>query len=369
MSLPNQILKRGKNSKKHFTGYWTFWYDTRTHTARWKRLADTMPLARAALRKLQQEITAGVFDKSYHRLILKEYYDEHYAPVFLRGQGRTAWATKQRGQIETYIMPTFGDMYLDRITLHDIEGWYVGLLERFTQCYAGHIAQTLKTMLRRAEEKFIEKSPAQRLRLKPAERHIPDTLTREQVGYMAGKLKGRDLVMFTLWVSTGLRKSEMQHLQWRDIDLVAHKLYVKAKADHPIKDSEDRAIDLTADVLAVLVPYAADKQADGYVFTDPHGQRIKDIEHYGRRLFRRLGMKGSANLLRHTFASMFLSGGGSIPELKAYMGHSSITITERHYAAYVPGRDRSIHRIDFGLSTESTWTPESTTIHKFVKTA
>ena len=379
MSLPSEIVRRKSNCHE-YGGWWTFWYVRRVVDGveqkkpgrHWRKLADTLPMARRALAGLQVEVMRNPRERTFDRITLAEFYYDHYRPGCLLGEGRKSWGARQRALIEKFVLPEFGAKYIDDVLLYDVAEWYKGLLARkycagksrqertFGTCYCSHIALAFKTMLRRAEGKYILLSPIRGLRVKPAERRIPKTLTREQVGYMVGKLEGRDKVMFVLWVSTGMRKSEMQWLQWGDIDLAAGKVFVRGKTGHEIKDAEDRAIDLTRDVLDVLVPYAGRVGAnpDGFVFTDPRGECIRDIEHYARRLFRRVGMKGCANLLRHTFASMFLSDGGNIPELKAYMGHSSIVITEKHYAAFVPGRERSIHRIDFGLHNDSGWEPE-----------
>lgn len=366
MSIPTAIRRHPSKRK---TGWYTCWYDERAHSRRWRKLGDTMPIARMQLVKLQKDMSAGVLEKRFERITFRE-YAAIYKRDMLTDRRRKSWHTKQRAHIDHYITPRFAHVYLDEIKLYDAEAWYRDMLAKryqpgknarimstFTQCYCAHIAQTFKTMLRRAEGKYFDVSPIRGLKVKPAERRIPSTLTREQVGYMAQHLTGRDRVMLTLWVSTGLRKSEMQWLQWQDVDMDAGKLYVRGKEGHEIKDSEDRSIDLTREVLDVLRPFAEGKAATAFVFTDPQGAMIREIEHYARRLFKKCRMKGSANLFRHTFASMFLSGGGSIPELKAYMGHSSITITERHYAAFVPGRERSIHKIDFGLNSQVTGIP------------
>jgi hypothetical protein len=41
MSLPKDIKKRNGHN-----GWWTSWWDTRRHETIWRKLADTMPLAR-----------------------------------------------------------------------------------------------------------------------------------------------------------------------------------------------------------------------------------------------------------------------------------------------------------------------------------
>ena len=127
--------------------------------------------------------------------------------------------------------------------------------------------------------------------------------------------------------------------------------WVRNKPEHKIKDCEDRHIDLIDLALGELIPYSEERLPDDYVFPTQAGGVIKNFGNYVAKLFAFVGVDGSANILRHTFASMFLTGGGALAELKEYMGHSSIQITEKHYAAFIPGKNKTIHSIDFGIES------------------
>lgn len=57
----------------------------------------------------------------------------------------------------------------------------------------------------------------------------------------------------------------------------------------------------------------------------------------------RLGLPPSARFhdLRHTFASIWLAGGGDMGVLKKALGHSDVRTTLKHYAEVMPGMDRA----------------------------
>ena len=139
----------------------------------------------------------------------------------------------------------------------------------------------------------------------------------------------------------------MQHLQVKDIDLTSQKVYIRSKPEHRIKDCEDRAIDLTHQAIENILILINGKSKNDYVFPSPTGSYYKNLGQRVGKILKNIKHRGNANLLRHTFASLFLSGGGNLAELKQYMGHSSIQTTERHYAAFIPGKKSSIHSIDF----------------------
>lgn len=130
------------------------------------------------------------------------------------------------------------------------------------------------------------------------------------------------------------------------------KLYIRSKPGHRVKDCEERAVDLTqAAVLALndMTPGSRTRYLIG-------GER--PIASFGnvatKWLSRGAGFRVTVTLLRHTFASMFLSSGGSLAELKAYMGHSSIVTTETHYTAFIPQKNATIHDVDFGMEVVRT---------------
>ncbi len=345
MSLPTEIKQKpGK------PGYWTSYYCNSKKQTKWVKLANTMPLARRALKKLQQELTLGVNEKTFEAITLAEYYNRHYKPDFLSEEGTRSWSGKQRMHIEKYILPTFGNNLLHDIKLYDVEVWYRKLMSEKHRKYAWHIGSSFKRLVKRAEGKFIEHSLISGLKLVKPERRIPDTLTREEVITLLKNTRSRDYALVVLWIHTGLRVGEMQYLQVRDINLKQGKLFVRNKPEHKIKTFEDRYIDLTHECIEVIRPYVEDHKLGQYVFGTVQGSVVSNFNQVAKRICIRAGVpKGNGLLLRHYFASVFISSGGNLRELQRIMGHASIVTTEQSYAAWLPGHRATIHNIDFGL--------------------
>jgi integrase/recombinase XerC len=337
------------------SGWHTYYYDKEKNYTVWKKLGNTRDIATLERQRLQKQLNESNIIKEYKDLTLSEYYYNHYKKDFLFEPGTRSWSGKQRMHIERYILPDFGEEHIADITLYDTEAWYKRLLHEKPRKYANHICATFKRMLSRAEGKFLEHSPIARLKLKKQERKTPDTLSRDEIQKLLGNTKNRDFALVALFIHTGLRVGEMNFLQIKDIDLCLGKLFVKSKPGHKIKTYEDRCIELTKECIDVIRPYVEGRRREEYVFGTMDGNVISNFTQTIKRICTRAGVcRGNGLLMRHYFASVFISSGGSLRELQHIMGHSTIQTTERNYAAWIPGLKESIHDIDFGLKSGCT---------------
>ena len=85
--------------------------------------------------------------------------------------------------------------------------------------------------------------------------------------------------------------------------------------------------------LQKYLKYKPEIKPDDYVFTGHKHEPLTD--NAIKCLFQRLKIKSEVprvypHLLRHTFATSFILGGGSVEVLRIYMGHSSIDTTQKY---------------------------------------
>lgn len=344
MSLPSRIVRHPRRN-----GWWTYWHEPRRGRV-WKKLANSRPLAETVLERLVSDMVGPVRPK-YDPMTLRQYYDQ-YKRDFLTETRNHSWSRTQRHHIEKFILPTFGAKSLSQIDLYSAEAWYKRLDKTVSRKYARHIAQTFKRMLSRAEGRYVQSSPIRALRVLAPERKIPATLSREQVRQAYASLRGTWRAVFVLLLNTGLRMGEIQHLQWGDVDMARRKLYIRSKAGHRVKDCEERAIDLTQAAMQALHDMTPGPASQYVIGGDCPISSFGNVA--TKWLSRGAGFRVTVTLLRHTFASMFLSSGGNLAELKAYMGHSSIVTTETYYAAFLPAKNATIHNVDFGMDMVQT---------------
>lgn len=156
-------------------------------------------------------------------------------------------------------------------------------------------------------------------------------------------LAARDRCIILLLVDTGMRISELCHLRLDEIDLRNSRVLVRGKGDKtrwvPLSPTTRRAVRRymtrhrpPVDFAELLVGQQG----------DPFNRNAAG------RLLKRLGERaGVSNVtphrFRHTFAIMFLRGGGNVYALREILGHSTLQMAQA-YLHIVESDVESAHR-------------------------
>jgi integrase len=137
-------------------------------------------------------------------------------------------------------------------------------------------------------------------------------------------------------------------LRWRDVDFAGRKLIVRRalSGDTEVRSTKSRRArevplpDQAAAALDRLSRRGEFTGPDDYVFASRLGRRLDPSAL--RRRFERA--RDAARLeplrfhaLRHTYGSLLVAGGVDLVSVKAAMGHSRITTTERYLHARPAG--------------------------------
>ncbi|MDE2490377.1 MAG: tyrosine-type recombinase/integrase [Elusimicrobia bacterium] len=169
-------------------------------------------------------------------------------------------------------------------------------------------------------------------------------LAKDEVRALLSAASERLAPILETFLLTGLRRDELAHLTWADIDFEREVVSVQAKDGWHPKDYEVRHIPMTERLVAVLK--ARPRTESPYVFHTQSGGAHEGniLSRDFRRLARSCGIKGaSVHTLRHTFASHLVMGGADLYTVQKLLGHSSIKTTEI-YAHLAPDYLRSAVR-------------------------
>ena len=142
----------------------------------------------------------------------------------------------------------------------------------------------------------------------------------------------------------GLRRGELVALRWREVDFPGRKIVVRRalSGDTELRSTKSRRareVPLPDQAAAALDRLSRRDEfigPDDYVFANRLGRRL-DPSALRRRFERSRDAAGLEPLrfhdLRHTYGSLLVAGGIDLASVKAAMGHSRITTTERYLHA------------------------------------
>lgn len=182
-----------------------------------------------------------------------------------------------------------------------------------------------------------EINPAQHIKAPKQARKLPKTLDVDQVNGLleagtSSALEIRDLAMFELFYSSGLRLSELSSLDTADLDLADRSLLVRSGKGGksrllPIGSKAVKAIDnwLQERPKNVTVPDAA-------LFVTTKGRRLgrRSIELRLAQWCKKKGLQEHIHphMLRHSFASHLLESSQDLRAVQELLGHSNISTTQ-----------------------------------------
>ena len=179
------------------------------------------------------------------------------------------------------------------------------------------------------------------------------TLTSRVSGSMEEALKNRKTRWFkdhltpvvSLMLECGLRRQEALRLRWSDIRPTNEEgewqLLVNPRSE---KTKRGRYVPLLKETLATLIAWQEDQQLRGmeneYVFPHPvTGNPLGSVDTAWENLISKASKrcKSLSGLtvrdLRSTYGSRLVQNGAPIFTVSKLLGHASVTVTEKHYAA------------------------------------
>lgn len=186
-------------------------------------------------------------------------------------------------------------------------------------------------------EKLVKNNPAKEVSAPKSGQPLPKTCDAEQIGQLLNspdtkdELLVRDLAIFELIYSSGLRLAELVSLNINDIDLSQQQLVVTGKGNKtrylPIGSKATKAIKQWLKVRGNF--NRGEEQA---IFLSKLGKRIsaRNIQSRLNALVKRqsLGQPLSPHTLRHSFATHLLESSGDLRAVQELLGHANISTTQ-----------------------------------------
>jgi len=135
----------------------------------------------------------------------------------VRGNTRIAYSTRRayEGYLKKWIEPRWGEYRLLEIRAVEVESWLKSLNRApGTRCKIRNVMSLLFNHGRRHD--LGDRNPIEWVRQGAKRRTAPDILTSDEVQGLLANLRFREQTLVLMAVTTGLRRSELFALKWRD---------------------------------------------------------------------------------------------------------------------------------------------------------
>ena len=332
-----------------------------------------------AIERMEAEMLLGVFDyakyfpKSARLAEIKAAENQinavsSKAPVFSKYceiwvadkeiEWRSSYAEKIRIVIRKYLTPYFGKIPVINIKKSDILGFRSSLAkvtygnnqECLSPSRINQIMTVLRMILDSAAEQYDFDSPYKNIKnLKQGKIEVTP-FSLEEVHKILSTVRDDFKPYYTIRFFTGMRTSEIDGLQWENIDLQRREIHIREALVNGVLGGtktygSDRTIQMSDRVYqAFLQQKSLNNGKSSFVFCNRDGGPL-DYRLVNKRvwhpLLRFLGLKPRrAYQTRHTAATLWLSAGENPEWIARQLGHSTTEMLFRVYSRYIPNVTR-----------------------------
>ena len=279
--------------------------------------------------------------------------------------------------VRIHLVPTLGRIKLKDLTPTHVRGLYRKKLDSGLSATSVQRVHALlhKALKQAINDGLIPRNVTEAVTAPRQIRKEIQALPPEQArAFLQAAKSDRLEALYLLALHTGLRQGELLGLKWVDVDLDQGTLQVRrilsAAKGGPLfttpKSNKGRSVRLTPQAVQALRDHRKRqieeqlKQAGhwhdtGLVFTSTVGTPLNRHNVFGRSfkpLLRRAGLPDIPfHALRHSFATLMLSGREHPKVVQEMLGHSRINTTLDFYSHVLPDMQReAIDRLDVMLS-------------------
>jgi len=279
-------------------------------------------------------------------------------PVFEGGKLNVKAQTlaTSRSLYDNHIEPRWGEVMLDHITQPDVQRWVANLNGK------GLAAGTVRAVyaefnaaMRAAQSaRFIRESPCVGINLPTIHRDEVTVLDHDEIERLADAINRRYRALIVFLAYSGLRIGEAAALTWNDVDLEKRTVTVRYTVTEltgqglslsvPKTPAARRIVPLPRHVIDTLKQHR-NAYPSRWVFTTTNGSQVNPRA-FNRRSFHTALATAKLDChvhdLRHTAISLWIRAGVDLPRVKAWAGHSTVTVTLNTYAKFFPTDDDGI---------------------------
>src|SRR5579862_6916251 len=167
-------------------------------------------------------------------------------------------------------------------------------------------------------------------RFRIPKRVLPKFLTSDELRKFFDACNDDDRRLFMSVVLTGMRKGEVEHLCWSDVNFDLGVIFIQEKPDMNWKPkSDERIIPISPMLRELLLRQFDQRRSDRLVFPNPQGNIDSHILERLKTTCRRGGIKlSTVHALRHSFGAHLRMAGVSLADIGDLLGHRDLATTQ-----------------------------------------
>ena len=307
---------------------------------------DRLRDAQATKRRLDGQLADGTFGKPERENFM---YEDYYKKWWVSKKHNLSYSAAQayEASYRLYLVPFFKGKSIANITQRDVQD-FVDSLKHSSSGYVRTIYSHFRVLMNSAETlNDIDRTPCHGIELPKKAHSRKKYLGPTDVWRLieAGSQPYRTL--FATLALSGIRIGECLGLKLKNIDFKAGKIRIEEAWDtkegalhEPKSKSSIRDVEMISCLSEILARYLKEtglEDPEAFVFPSPSKTNrplsyvtINGVFH---RILRKLGLaECNIHSLRHSFSSIMIAAGVSIPTISRNLGHSSPVITMQVYA-------------------------------------
>ena len=226
-----------------------------------------------------------------------------------------------------WLDPFVKSLYLDEISVETIRTIRQAKLDAGAKNgTVNRVMSLMRAILNKAEREWLwlDKSPYIKMMPNPSRR--VRWLTQTEANTLLEELPEHLEAMARFSLATGLRESNVVHLQWTEIDMQRRCAWIHADE---AKGKKSIAVPLNSDAIAVILAQLG--KHDTHVFTYKGQPVTRANNHAWRKALKRAGIDDFRwHDLRHTWASWHVQNGTPLNVLKDLGGWSDIQMVLKY---------------------------------------
>lgn len=311
-----------------------------------KKIGHSKKLAEQVLSDVQLKIAKGeylgIFDE---KKVLFEEFTKKYLDF---SKANKAWSSMRRDQFSIDVLTSFfRGKYLFEMTPETVEKYKAKRLEKVGPASVNRELACLKHMYTKAMEwQYVKANPAKGVKLLKEPPGRLRYLSADEIEALVGQCPKHIRPIVIMALNTGMRKSEILNLRWKEIDLTNRRITVVNS-----KNNESRVIPMNNTLYQELLSLSASSEGE-FVFSSRRDCPFIDIKKGFAVAMKKAKIKEFRfHDLRHTFGSHLVMQGVDLKTVQQLLGHKEIRMTMRYSHLSPEHVQKAVEKLD------KAWTP------------